>query len=81
MCPMCQWDDEGNELTMNLNEAWRKFRDGDGLTDTELAALIKDIEVGIPFLENRGETGGVLFKALLDRESLLGYQRARENRR
>lgn len=67
--------------TLNLTDAWRKFRHGDALTDKELAALIKDIETGIPFLENRGETGGVLFKALLDRESLLSYQRARENRR
>lgn len=65
----------------DLTEAWRKFRHGDALTDKELTALIADIETGRAFLENRGETGGVLFKALLDRESLLGFKRARENRR
>lgn len=60
-----------------LTVAWMKFRHGNALTDAELNALIADIETGIPFLENRGETGGVLFKARLDRETLLGFRSAR----
>lgn len=68
-------------MNTDLTDAWKKFRHGDSLTDKELAALIADIETGMAFLENRGETGGVLFKARLDRESLVGFKRARENRR
>ena len=68
-------------MSVNLTDAWKKFRYGDALTDKELTALIADIEVGIPFLENRGETGGVLFKARLDRESLYSFQAAREQRK
>jgi len=67
-------------MSTNLTEAWRKFRDGDAISDSELAALIADVETGMAFLENRGETGGVLFKARLDAETLRGYQRARRER-
>lgn len=64
----------------DLALAWEKFRHGDALTDAELNSLIADIEIGIPFLENRGETGGVLYKARLDREALLSFRGFRVKR-
>jgi len=61
----------------DLTKAGDKFRHGDALTDQEVTDLISDIEIGMTFLKNRGETGGVLFKAYLDRESLRSFQYAR----
>jgi len=56
--------------------AWEKFDRGDHLDNDELHALIKSVRAGIAFLEARGETGGVLFKARLNLNDLEGYQRA-----
>lgn len=64
-------------LTMDIAEAWRKFRHGEPLTDEELTALILDCEAGIRFLENREETGGVLFKAMIDLQALRRFERYR----
>ena len=62
---------------INLKEAWAKFDRGDSITDPELQALMASVQAGIVFLEARGEHGGVLFKALLNRERLYGYFNAR----
>ena len=61
----------------DLKAAWEKFDKGDHIDDAELRALIKNVREGIAFLEARGETGGVLFKARLNLGDLEGYQQAR----
>ncbi|MEI6297349.1 MAG: hypothetical protein WCO84_06975 [bacterium] len=62
-------------------DQWKTFDKGDPLTDSDLECLIESVTKGILFLEARGETGGVLFKARLDRERLMSYQIARERNR
>ncbi len=61
----------------NLKDAWRKFRAGDAITDAELDALLVDVNSGLDFLLNRGEAGGVVFKARLDREALENLRNVR----
>jgi hypothetical protein len=61
----------------SLKKLWATFDIGDHLTDGDLARLIENVDKGIEFLEARGETGGVLYKARLNRASLVSYQDAR----
>lgn len=67
-------------MPTDLAEAWAKFQTGDTLTDDELVDLISDVKTGIAFLENRGETGGVLFVARQDAQMLEGFRSYREKR-
>lgn len=60
-----------------LRLAWEKFDNGDSLSNPELDALIESITSGIAFLEARGEKGGVLYRARINREDLLSFKRAR----
>ena len=62
---------------MEMKERWAKFRRGDALSKQELEALIMECQTGISWLEARGETGGVLFKARIDLETLLSFQHFR----
>ena len=57
-----------------LKEAWAKFDRGGALSKDELNRLIANMELGIEFLLNRGETGGALFKARLNLDTLLGFR-------
>ena len=57
--------------------AWTKFDFGEHLTDSELNLLITSLDRGIDFLDARGEHGGVLFKARLERQALIGFRDAR----
>jgi len=65
----------------SLKTLWSMFDRGDSLTTPELLALYDNIQKGISFLEARGETGGVLFKARLNRESLSTYLESRSKQR
>jgi hypothetical protein len=65
---------EGNYLRL----LWKIFDRGDPLSDKELESLLRSSNDGIAFLEVRGETGGVLFKARLDLEKLMSFKLARE---
>lgn len=64
---------------VNLKKAWIKFDQGDSLTTPEIMEMIASAEQGIEFLANRGETGGVMFKAALNLASLKDYLYARRN--
>jgi hypothetical protein len=37
-----------------MNPQWKKFRNGDHLTDAELKAMLKQINEALPYLESRG---------------------------
>jgi hypothetical protein len=56
---------------------WSKFDHGDGLTNKELQELQASLRDGIQFLKDRGETGGVLTRAILDQYTLDSFARFR----
>ncbi len=62
----------------SMKQLWAIFDTGVHLTDGELDCLLQGITTGIQFLEARGETGGVLFKARMDQATLLGFKMARK---
>jgi len=61
----------------SIKKAWERFDRADHLSNIELDALIESVATGIAFLEARGESGGVLYKARINQISLLGFKRAR----
>lgn len=61
-------------------ELYRKFRDGDHLTDEELVHLIGFIENALPFLGADPAFALVLREARSAHESLKGYVRERARR-
>lgn len=61
-----------------LMRAWRKFRDGDHLTDAELAGLLVSMEAALPLLESMPEAGAVRRVVFMDRDEIRRYQRARQ---
>lgn len=65
-------------MNYSIKSRWEKFDRGDLLSDEDLDVLIDNVEQGIEFLEARGETGGVLFKALVNSERLHSYRFARK---
>lgn len=38
----------------DLRPVWRKYRNGDHITDEELRSLIRETEAAVPYLTNRG---------------------------
>ena len=63
-----------------LSDLWKSVDRGDVLSDAELATVIVQIRTGIQFLEDRGEHGGVLFKARLDYARLQEFARERADK-
>lgn len=66
-------------MKKSLKELWNVFGCGDPITDEELNTLIVSAQSGIEYLEARGEKF-VLFKTILDLETLKGFQNARKRR-
>jgi len=60
-----------------LKSLWAKWDQGITLTIPEIEALIANVDAGIEFCQARGETGGVLYKAILDKNRLQGYLESR----
>ena len=73
----CEICGEDLKRASDLRSVWQKFDRGAALSDGELEQLIQLNKQGIEFLESRGETGGVIFKARLDLATLESFQRAR----
>jgi len=64
-----------------IREIYKRYRDGNGITDTELEQLLDAIEGALPFLAASPAFSLVYREARTDRVALEGYRRARQERR
>jgi hypothetical protein len=62
---------------VEIRAIYTKYRNGDGITDTELATLLAAIGDALPFLAAAPAFSLVYREACTDREALEGFRRAR----
>ena len=69
-----------HEETAQVKAAWRKFRDGVHLSDSDLELMITSAEAGIEFLQTWDKSDAALLVARQDLICIQGLKRRRELR-